>query len=325
VSRLSDAADELYRADPDTFTGRRKELAGQARAAGEAEAAKNIAALGKPTRSAWLINRLVRSDPSVPARLSDLGGRLRAGEAALDGAAIRELSAARRELVNTLVRQAMELSGELSGQPPSAAVREEVAGTFNAALADPEITAQVAAGAIVRAISWAGFGPGIGTAAPAPGSGPAAARTTGTAAGRTTGTPRATADPGLRAIAEAEQAVTRASEAASTAAATHKEQQEAIRLIEQQLAHDQRQATEAEHATAQAQQHLAAAQASLAQAQQRQAQAGQHLAVTRKSLTKARQNLTDAAAQVRQAAAAQRRASQALERLAGQPPASPAS
>src|SRR5258706_9098568 len=50
-------------------------------------------------------------------------------------------------------------------------MREEVTVTFSAALADPEVAEQVAAGTLLRAAHWAGFGPGIGTAigtAPAP-------------------------------------------------------------------------------------------------------------------------------------------------------------
>ena len=157
------AASELYSADPDVFTERRRELAAQARAAGDRAAAKSIAALGKPTRSAWVVNKLVRADPSVPARLAELGDRLRAGEAALDGASIRELSMARRDLLDRLVRQALAESGQ---QSASAAMRDEVTDTFSAALADPDIAGQVAAGTLVRAVHWAGFGPGIGTAAP---------------------------------------------------------------------------------------------------------------------------------------------------------------
>jgi hypothetical protein len=164
VSGLSEAVAELYSADPETFVGRRKELAARARREGDAGLAKQIAGLAKPTRSAWLVNRLVWSDPSVAARLADLGAQLRGKDAALDGASIRKLSAARRELVDALVRQAAERPGE---PPPSASVREEIAETFNAALADPGVADRVAAGTIVRAIQWAGFGPGIGTGLPA--------------------------------------------------------------------------------------------------------------------------------------------------------------
>ena len=103
---LSEAVAELYACDLAAFTERRTALAARARAAGEASAAKQIAALRKPTRSAWAINQLVRADPSVPSRLAALGDELRAAEAELDGEKIRELSLARRQLDEALVRQA---------------------------------------------------------------------------------------------------------------------------------------------------------------------------------------------------------------------------
>ena len=159
---LTEAVAELYAAGPDTFTARRKDLAAQARRAGDAATAKSIAALARPTTSASLVNGLVWADPSVAGQLRELGDELRASEAALDAAGLRRLSTARRKLVDTLVRQAIGRSG----QQASAAVRAEVADTFNAALADPEIAEQVATGTVVRAIRWAGFSPGIGTALP---------------------------------------------------------------------------------------------------------------------------------------------------------------
>ena len=67
---LADAEAELYTADPDRFTQRRSELVAQAREAGQGDAARRIAALRKPTRSAWAVNRLVRTDPQArPRRL----------------------------------------------------------------------------------------------------------------------------------------------------------------------------------------------------------------------------------------------------------------
>ena len=248
--RVSAAVGELYSADPDAFTERRKELAAQARAAGDRAAAKTIAALGKPTRSAWIVNKLVRSDPGVPARLAELGGRLRAGEAALDGANIRELSRDRRDLIDSLVRQALAESGQ---QSASAAMRDEVTDTFSAALADPEIAGQVAAGALVRAVHWAGFGPGIGTAAP---SGPAPPRPRKAPGTRSeTGQAKAPAPDQAkdearaqaerdrqrqRAIAAAEDAVARASRVADAAMAAEQERADSVRAIEQQLTDERR-------------------------------------------------------------------------------------
>ncbi|MBO0806417.1 MAG: hypothetical protein J2P25_25490, partial [Nocardiopsaceae bacterium] len=70
--RVTAAATELYGADPGAFTARRKELADEARAAGDRDAAKRITALRKPTRAAWAVNRLARADPGAPERLATL-------------------------------------------------------------------------------------------------------------------------------------------------------------------------------------------------------------------------------------------------------------
>jgi hypothetical protein len=155
---LEDAKAELYEADPDGFTARRQELAGHARDAGEPAVAKQINALRKPTRSAWVVNRLVRSDPGVRSRLDALAADLR--EAA-DGARIRELTTARARLVDELTRTA------LAGVPaPAAALREEVTATLDAAIADPDVAGRL--GTLVRAEQYAGFGAGSFVAAPGP-------------------------------------------------------------------------------------------------------------------------------------------------------------
>lgn len=145
---LADAEAELYEADPDGFTARRQELADGAREAGQPAVAKQISALRKPTRSAWVVNRLVRSDPEVRSRLDALGADLR--EAA-DLSRIRELTTARSRLVDELTRAA------LAGLPaPPAALREEVTATLDAAVADPEVARRL--GSLARAEKYAGFG-----------------------------------------------------------------------------------------------------------------------------------------------------------------------
>src|SRR4029077_12025820 len=95
--RRAKAESELYTAEPDGFTARRTELAERARDAGEPAAAKKITALRKPTRSAWVLNRLVRSDPEVRSRLGRLAADLRE---ASGGSRLRELTAARAKLVD---------------------------------------------------------------------------------------------------------------------------------------------------------------------------------------------------------------------------------
>jgi hypothetical protein len=249
---------DLYSGDPDAFVARRRELAAEARAAGDREAAKAIAGLGKPTRSAWAVNRLVHCDPDVPARLAELGDKLRAGEAALDGASIRELSRARRELIEALTRRALTGAGQ--GQA-SAAMREEVSDTFSAALADPGVAEQVAAGRLVRAAHWAGFGPGIGTAA---GATPARAPSTAGAkkvAPEQEGPDQEGTGPGQlvererqrrAAVAEAEQAVAEASSQAKAAEAAEREVADSVLFMQERLNREQQRLAQAKRDTRQA-------------------------------------------------------------------------
>jgi hypothetical protein len=156
--RVASAASELYGADPQEFTDRRKALATAARDAGDAEAAKRIAALRKPTRAAWVVNSLARADPGAAGRLAALAASLRAAEQAKDGRRLRELSAERGSLIDSLTSQALAAAG-VADAP--AGLREEVTATLTAALADQEVAASLAAGTLTKAAQWAGFGFGL--------------------------------------------------------------------------------------------------------------------------------------------------------------------
>jgi hypothetical protein len=153
--RLAAATAELYGAAPEAFTERRGELAAAARAAGDRAAAKAITALHKPTRAAWVVNRLARSDPNAPHKLAELAAALRAAQEARHGLRLRELSAARGALVDALTAQALAFA-DVADPPPS--LRFEVSQTLVAALADPEVAAAFAAGTLTRAVQWSGFG-----------------------------------------------------------------------------------------------------------------------------------------------------------------------
>jgi hypothetical protein len=229
---LAEAKAELYQADPDDFMPRRQELAARAREAGQSAAAKQIAALRKPTRSAWVVNRLVRADPEVPARLAALAAELRAG--GLDGARIRELTSARARLVDELTRQAFD------GLPaPPAAVREEVTATLDAAVADPDVAAGL--GTLVRAAHYAGFGlPG---GAPAPAREPAPPAKTKKPA---SAEPSAERERGHREkIIEAERAVAQATRTLDAANAAEQQLEEAVRGLEAELAQTRQKLAEA--------------------------------------------------------------------------------
>jgi hypothetical protein len=153
--RLAAAVAELYQAAPEDFTGRRGELAAAARDAGDRAEAKAIAALRKPTRAAWVVNRLVHTDPGAPRRLAELASALSAAQQAGHGPRLRELSAARWALIDRLTAQALAAAG-VPDPPPS--LRLEVAQTISAALADPGVAAEFAAGTLTKAAQWSGFG-----------------------------------------------------------------------------------------------------------------------------------------------------------------------
>jgi hypothetical protein len=215
---LADAEAELYTADPDGFTARRAEFAAQAREAGEPAAAKQIMALRKPTRSAWVVNRLVRSDPGVRSRLEALAADLRD---AAGGARLRELTAARARLVDDLTRAALR-----DMPAPPAALREEVTATLDAAIADPEVAAGL--GTLVRAARYAGFGPvPDGGFAPAP----APKKTKAPAETETEREARR-----REKITEAERAVAQATRDVEATTAAERELEDAVRGLEAELA-----------------------------------------------------------------------------------------
>ena len=152
---VREAAAALYAGDPAGFIQRRGDLAARARASGEGAAAKAIMGLRKPTRSAWVVNRLVHSDPDVPSRLTALGDDLRDAGRSLDGRRLRELSQARRDLIAALTRRALAGAGQ---RDAPVALQEEVAATLSAAVADPKVAAKLAAGTLVRPVERSGFG-----------------------------------------------------------------------------------------------------------------------------------------------------------------------
>jgi DNA polymerase IIIc chi subunit len=234
---LADATAELYRLDPDEFMPRRQDLAARAREAGQPAVAKQIAALRKPTRSAWVVNRLVRTEPGTTQRLTALAAELRDAERAMDGARIRELSATRRRLVDDLTVQALSVLAA-----PPAALREEVMATFDSALANPEIAASL--GTLVRAAHWAGFG-----LAPAPGDAPPAASSSPAPAKPKTPIPAEAGAERERRRREkiqlAERAVVEATEAADAASVAEQALEDTVRRLETELAEARQRLVEA--------------------------------------------------------------------------------
>lgn len=150
---MPDDLDTLYAAKPEEFTALRSKLAAEAKKRGDSDIAKQISGARKPTTAAHVVNMLAINDAEARRRLADLGQRLRAAHAEMDGTRIRELTAEQRRLIDELTRSAFAEAG-LSN--PTAAVRDDVTATLQAAVADPDVAARL--GRLAKAEQWSGFG-----------------------------------------------------------------------------------------------------------------------------------------------------------------------
>ncbi|HEX3003052.1 MAG TPA: hypothetical protein VHO27_02485 [Angustibacter sp.] len=151
---LDEVVDELYALDPGEFTARRDALAAEAKRDGEAELAKQLKALRRPTAGAYAVNQLARDAADDLAAYLELGARLRDAQAGLKGDQLRALGQDRQRAAAELVATAAELvEGGLSDTG-----RAEVDATLRAAVADPAAAEAVASGRLTKALAYAGFG-----------------------------------------------------------------------------------------------------------------------------------------------------------------------
>ncbi len=153
---VDQAADELYGLAPQEFTAARDEQARAARAAGNRRLAAALGRLRRPTVSAYVLNLLVRGQPEVGEQLVALGEELRRAQEELSGPALRQLATQRAQLVGALVRSARKIAAD-AGHSVSQAVQYELEQTLHAALADPDVAAEVGSGRLTRAASRTGF------------------------------------------------------------------------------------------------------------------------------------------------------------------------
>ncbi|GGK30924.1 hypothetical protein GCM10010124_24710 [Pilimelia terevasa] len=149
--------DALYRTPPDRFVAARTAAAEAARAAGDRDGARALAALRRPTVPAWLVNLLALADPAALAPLDALADALRTASRERDGARLRALADERRQVVGTLLRRVAALARAAGATRPGPAVLAEVESTLHAALADGEVAALVRAGRLTRPAAYSGF------------------------------------------------------------------------------------------------------------------------------------------------------------------------
>jgi hypothetical protein len=150
---VAQISDELYALPPQAFTAARDTYAAQARQSGDAAAAKELAALKRPTIVGFLVNLLALRRPADVERLLSLSG-----QAAVGGAALRELATQRRREMDTLLRVAVELAAGSGVAEPTRGQLAEVESTLSAALVDEQAAALVRTGRVLKGLSYGGFG-----------------------------------------------------------------------------------------------------------------------------------------------------------------------
>jgi hypothetical protein len=289
-----EVARALYAAPPADFVERRDALVREARGAGDAELATELAALRKPTQGAWLANMLAREYPDQVAQLLDLGRALRDAQDELDPDQIRELGRQRGQVVAALVLMARRRSAEL-GQRTGDAAAQELEETLTAALADPDAADALLSGTLAHGLAYAGLGFGVAaSSAAAP-------------------QPAKAASP--KPVATARQARPSAAE---------RERSERIDAAERTLAQARLQAAQAQSAAEAAEAEEQAAKQAVAAGEQRVQELGEQLSDardelgrTRAALTAARKATTAASREAAKEAARAERAARDLDTLRG--------
>jgi hypothetical protein len=145
----AEAAD-LYILPLDQFTAARDALAQQLKTEGDADEAKRVVKLRKPSVAAWALNRASRNNPEMVNRLIDSHRMLRK---AGSRQAVEEASESRRQAVAALTDAAVAELGSGSLQ-----TRDRVTRTLLAVATDAQGEADLAAGTLVRELEPSGGG-----------------------------------------------------------------------------------------------------------------------------------------------------------------------
>jgi hypothetical protein len=156
VPTLDEIGDEIYQLPPAQFVAARNAHAAALKKAGDKDLAAQVTALRRPTTLGWLVNLVALRRPELVESWFAFGEELRQAQTGLVGGEVRRLANERRALLGEVLHQVTALATEAGHTGP--VPTNEVSTTFTSALADPEIAAQVRAGRLLGAATYAGFG-----------------------------------------------------------------------------------------------------------------------------------------------------------------------
>lgn len=155
---LAAIAVELYTLVPSAFTAARTARAKEAKSDGDADLAKQIAQLPKPSTAAWAVNMLVRHGTKEFAGVLELGASLGRAQKQQDHDRLRTLGQQRPRVLGAAVEQARAVAEGL-GVKVSGAAAMEIEATLRAAMTDPGAAAALRSGQLVRSLATNGLEP----------------------------------------------------------------------------------------------------------------------------------------------------------------------
>jgi hypothetical protein len=157
---FEEIADFLYGLPAEEFTAARDARSSAAAKDGNADLAKALKLLRRPTAGAWLANILVADQRSVVEELVELGSGMRRAQESLAGADLRRLSQERRKLIDLLRAEAIRAANKRGTRPTGSAL-QELTETLESVLADPAAAGSVMSGRLTSSLRYSGFGPSV--------------------------------------------------------------------------------------------------------------------------------------------------------------------
>lgn len=156
---LDDAVAAVLREPPDRFVAARKAMVAKLKADGDREGAATVAALRKPSVTAWAVNRLSVEHPDVLDALITAGDEVRAAQGAGRGAGdhLRESMRGQREAVSDATAMATAILKD-AGKAATTAAAERITTTLHAVAADPTAAEAARKGHLAQDLDAPGFG-----------------------------------------------------------------------------------------------------------------------------------------------------------------------
>ncbi|HUP16091.1 MAG TPA: hypothetical protein VM848_08605 [Acidimicrobiia bacterium] len=157
--------DDLYAAPLDQFVKVRNEVAGRLKKDGDEPAAARVAALKKPSVSAWTVNQLARSGSLDLQRLIKAGEALEQAQSrAMSGKDSSGFEEARRDEAAAIFLLRTAAKQQLKAASP--AVLDRIVSTLRAGVATPEGRGLLKQGRLTEDLEPTGFGSFAGLSVP---------------------------------------------------------------------------------------------------------------------------------------------------------------